>query len=150
MRLHETSPDEPLIAAEYARLSLLLDRNRDEGRRLAKEAFDKAPTEPPCAVAQALFLNLEGRTADGIAILQKLPPEKLHDPRLALYLAVLLLNDGKPEAARASIDEANSGFVFPEEKKLLEEAVQKHPPVPSPSTTPQTSPNASPSRLVLS
>ena len=57
MRLHETSPDEPLIAAEYARLSLLLDRNREEGRRVAKEAFDQAPTEPPCAVAQALFLN---------------------------------------------------------------------------------------------
>jgi len=150
MRLHETSPDEPLIAAEYARLSLLLDRNRDEGRRVAKQAFDQAPTEPPCAVAQALFLNLEGRTADGIAILQKLPSEKLHDSRLALYLAVLLLNDGKPEAAHNFIDEANSGFVFPEEKKLLEEAVQKHPLVPSPSPTPQSSPNTSPSRPVLS
>jgi Tfp pilus assembly protein PilF len=150
MRLHETSPDEPLISAEYARLSLLLDRNRDEGRRVAKEAFDQAPTEPPCAVTQALFLNSDGHAADGIAILQKLPPEKLHDPRLALYLAVLLLNDGKPEAAREFIDEANSGFVFPEEKKLLEEAVQKHPLVPSPSTTPQPSPNASPSRPVLS
>ena len=150
MRLHETSPDEPLISAEYARLSLLLDRNRDEGRRVAKEAFDQAPTEPPCAVTQALFLNSDGHAADGIAILQRLPPEKLHDPRLALYLAVLLLNDGKPEAAREFIDEANSGFVFPEEKKLLEEAVQKHPLVPSPSTTPQPSPNASPSRPVLS
>jgi predicted Zn-dependent protease len=144
MRLHETSPDEPLIAAEYARLSLLLDRNRDEGRRVAKEAFDQAPTEPPCAVAQALFLNLDGHTADGIAILQKLPPEKLHDPRVALYLAVLLLNDEKPEPAREFIDEANSGFVFPEEKKLLEEAVEKHPLVPSPSTTPQPSPSVSP------
>ena len=150
MRLHETSPDEPLIAAEYARLSLLLDRNREEGRRVAKEAFGQAPTEPPCAVAQALFLNSEGRTADGIAILQKLPPEKLRDPRVALYLAVLLLNDGKPEAAREFIDEANSGFVFPEEKKLLEDAVQKHPPVPSPSPTPQPSPTVSPSKAVLS
>ena len=150
MRLHETSPNEPLIAAEYARLSLLLDRNRDEGRRVAKEAFDQAPTEPPCAVAQALFLSSEGHAADGIAILQKLPPEKLHDPRVALYLAVLLLNDGKPEAAREFIDEANSGFVFPEEKKLLEEALQKHPLVPSPSSTPPPSPNASPARPVLS
>ncbi len=150
MRLHETSPDEPLIAAEYARLSLLLDRNREEGRRVAKEAFDQSPTEPPCAVAEALFLNAEGRTADGIAILQKLPPEKLHDPRVALYLAVLLLNDGKPDAAREFIDEANSGFVFPEEKKLLEEAVQKHPLFPSPSPTPQSSSTVSPSKPVLS
>lgn len=144
MRLHETSPDEPLIAAEYARLSLLLDRNREEGRRVAKEAFDQSPTEPPCAVAQALFLNSEGRTADGIAILQKLPPEKLHDPRVALYLALLLLNDGKSDAAREFVEEANSGFVFPEEKKLLEEALQKHPVAPSPSPTPQPSPTVSP------
>jgi predicted Zn-dependent protease len=144
MRLHETSPDEPLIAAEYARLSLLLDRNREEGRRVAKEAFDQSPTEPPCAVAQALFLNSEGRTADGIAILQKLPPEKLHDPRVALYLALLLLNDGKSDAASEFIAEANSGFVFPEEKKLLEEALQKHPLAPSPSPTPQPSPTVSP------
>ncbi len=144
MRLHDTSPDEPLIAAEYARLSLLLDRNRDEGRRVAKQAFDQAPSEPPCAVAQALFLNSEGHAADGIAILQKLPPEQLHDPRVALYLAVLLLNDGQPEAARAFIDAANAGFVFPEEKKLLEEAIQKHSLLPSPSATPQPSPQASP------
>jgi hypothetical protein len=150
MRLHETSPDEPLIAAEYARLSFLLDRNREEGRRVAKEAFDQATTEPPCAVAQALFLNSEGHAADGIAILQKLPPEKLHDPRVALYLAVLLLNDGKSEAAREFIEEANSGFVFPEEKNLLEEAEQKHPVAPSPSPTPQPSPVMSPSRPVLS
>jgi predicted Zn-dependent protease len=148
MRLHETSPDEPLIAAEYARLSLLLDRNRDEGRRAAKEAFDQAPTEPPCAVAQALFLNLDGRTADGIAILQKLPAEKLHDPRLALYLAVLLLNGGKAEAAREFIDEANSGFVFPEEKELLEEALQKHPPAAAPPGSP--APSAVPSPAAMS
>jgi hypothetical protein len=63
---------------------------------------------------------------------------------------VLLLNDGKPEAAREFIDEANSGFVFSEEKKLLEEALQKHPLVPSPSSTPPPSPNASPARPVLS
>jgi predicted Zn-dependent protease len=150
MRLHETSPDEPLIAAEYARLSLLLDRNRDEGHRVAKEAFDQAPTEPPCAVAQALFLNLDGRTADGIAILQKLPPEKLHDPRLALYLAVLLLNEGKPEAAREFIDEANSGFVFPEENELLEEALQKHPPPVAPPGSPAPSAIPSPAGMSAS
>jgi len=144
MRLHETSPDEPLIAAEYARLSILLDRNTEEGWRVAKEAFAQAPTEVPCAVAQALSLNSQGRAADGVAILQKLPPDKLHDPRVALYLAVLLINDGKVDAAHQFINEANSGFVFPEEKKLLEEALQKQQSVPSPSTTPQPSPNASP------
>ena len=149
MRLHETSPEEPLIAAEYARLSMILDRNPSEGQRVAKEAFDQAPTEPPCVVAQALSLNSQGRTPDGIAILQKLAPEKLHDARVALYLAVLLLDDGKADAAHEFIDAANSGFVFPEEKKLLQETLQKQssstPATPTPSPTISPSPaNSSP------
>jgi Tfp pilus assembly protein PilF len=141
MRLHETSPEEPLIAAEYARLSIILDRNQSEGQRVAKEAFDQAPTEPPCVVAQALSLNSQGRTPEGIMILQKLPPEKLHDARVALYLAVLLLSDGKADAAHEFIDAANSGFVFPEEKKLLQEALQKQ--SSSTSATPAPSPTIS-------
>jgi len=138
MRLHETSPEEPLIASEYARLSIILDRNQSEGQRVAKEAFDQAPTEPPCVVAQALSLNSQGRIPQGIAILQKLAPEKLHDARVALYLAVLLLNDGKADAAHEFIDAANSGFVFPEEKKLLHEALEKQ--SSSTSATPAPSP----------
>lgn len=141
MRLHETSPEEPLIAAEYARLSIILDRNQSEGKRVAKEAFDQAPTEPPCVVAQALSLNSQGRTPEGIVILQKLPPEKLHDARVALYLAVLLVSDGKADAAHEFIDAANSGFVFPEEKKLLQEALQKQ--SSSTSATPAPSPTIS-------
>ena len=141
MRLHETSPEEPLIAAEYARLSIILDRNQSEGQRVAKEAFDQAPTEPPCVVAQALSLNSQGRTPEGIVILQKLPPEKLHDARVALYLAVLLVNDGKADAAHEFIEAANSGFVFPEEKKLLQEALQKQ--SSSTSATPAPSPTIS-------
>jgi predicted Zn-dependent protease len=142
MRLHETSPEEPLIAAEYARLSIILDRNTGEGQRVAKEAFDQAPTEPPCVVAQALSLNSQGRTPDGISVLQKLAPEKLHDARVALYLAVLLLDDGKADAAHEFADAANSGFVFPEEKKLLQEALQKQ--SRSTSSTPTPSPTISP------
>ena len=98
---------------------------------------------PPCVVAEALSLNSQGRTPDGIAVLQKLPPEKLQDARVALYLAVLLLDDGKADAAHEFIDAANSGFVFPEEKKLLQEALQKQ--SSSTSSTPTPSPTISPS-----
>ena len=144
VRLHETSPEEPLIAAEYARLSIILDRNQTEGQRVAKEAFDQAPTEPPCVVAQALSLNSQGRTPEGIVILQKLPPEKLHDARVALYFAVLLLNDGKADAAHEFIEAANSGFVFPEEKKLLQEALQKQSSITSATPAPSPTISASP------
>ncbi|HEY4757786.1 MAG TPA: hypothetical protein VIH43_04450, partial [Chthoniobacterales bacterium] len=126
------------------RLSILLDRNPDEGRRVAKETFDEAPAEPACVVAQALSLHSQGRTAEGIVVLQKLPVDKLHDPRVALYLAVLLLNDSKPDAAREFIDAANSGFVFPEEKKLLQEALQKQQSVAVPSPPSALTPTPAP------
>jgi len=87
--LHEASPNEPILGAEYARLSILLDRNTKEGQRVAQEAFDQAPSEPLCAIAQALSLRSLGRPTDGIDLLRKLPPEKLHEPHTAVYTAVL-------------------------------------------------------------
>ncbi len=137
MRLHETSPNEPILAAEYARLSLLLERNIAEGERVAKEAFEQAPDEPGCAIAQALSLYAQGRTGEDVAVLKKLRPEKLHEPHHAVYAAILLLDENQPDAAREFIDAANAGPLFVEEKKMLEEAVGKamaaNTPAPSPA-----------------
>jgi predicted Zn-dependent protease len=148
MRLHETSPNEPIIAAEYARLALLLERNIPEGERVAKEAFDQAPEEPACAIAQALSLYSQGRTGEGVEVLKKLPAEKLHEPHHAVYAAVLLLDANQPEAAREFIDAANAGPLFSEEKKMLEDAVEKAAaaasPAPTALPTTSVSPAASP------
>ncbi len=142
MRLHETSPNEPIIAAEYARLSLLLERNIDEGQRVAKEAFEQAPGEPACAIAQALSLYSQGRTGEGVEVLKKLPTNKLHEPHHAVYAAILLLDENQPDAAREFIEAANAGPLFPEEKKMLQELMQK--PQPAASATP-SAPASSPS-----
>lgn len=139
MRLHETSPNEPGLAAEYARLSLILQRDVAEGHRLAKEAIDQAPNDILCIATQALSLDLLGRAAEGIDLLQKVPQEKLHEPRVAVYAAVLLLDNNQRERAREFIDAANAGPILPEERKLLEEALQKSQPSPAPS--PETTPN---------
>ena len=143
MRLHETSPNEPLIAAEYARLSILLERNVTEGQRVAKEAFDQAPNEPACAIAQALSLYSQGRTGEGVEVLKKLPPEELHEPHHAVYAAILLLDENRSDDAHEFIDAANAGPLFSEEKKLLEEAVQKAPPASSSVPSPPISPTPS-------
>jgi len=152
MRLHEASPDEPLLAAEYARLSLALDRNAKEGQRVAQEAFEQAPGEPLCVATQALSLHSLGRAAEGIELLRKLSPEKLHEPHTAVYAAVLLLDQGQFDAAREFVDSANAGSVYAEEKKLLQEALQKAqsiqapaPATQAPAPSPSASANAMPS-----
>jgi hypothetical protein len=66
-----------------------------------------------------------------------LPPEGLHDPHAAVYAAILLLDENDVAAAQEYIAAAQAGPIFPEEKKLLEEALAK---TKSPSSTPSPTP----------
>jgi Tfp pilus assembly protein PilF len=135
-RLHETSPGEPGIAANYARLALLLDQNASEGHRIAKEAYDRAPTDVNCAVTYAFSLYGLGRTAAGLDIIKKLPADQLHESHAAAYVAVLLIDENQLAPAKEYIDAARHGLLFVEEKKLLDEALAKiNAPAPSPSAS---------------
>lgn len=146
-RLHESSPNEPRAAANYARLALFVEQNTKEGQRVAREAFELAPNDTNCAVTYAFSLYTSGRTAQGIEILKKLNPEQLHEPHAAIYTAVLLLDDNQPDVAKEYIETSKKGAIFPEEKKLLDEAISKvsNPLVPTP--TPASSPLPAPSPL---
>ena len=142
-RLHESSPNEVSVAADFARLALLLDQNTVEAQRVAKEAYERAPTEVNAAMTYAFSLYGLGRSAEGIEIMKRLPVEGLHDPHAAVYAAVLLLAENQIAAAQEYLSAARDGPIFPEEKKLLDEAIAKanataRPPAsaPSPTSTP--------------
>jgi predicted Zn-dependent protease len=142
-RLHESSPHEIGLAADYARFGLLLDQNIAEAQRVAKETYEQAPTEVNAAMTYAFSLYGLGRTAEGIEIMRKLPREGLHDPHAAVYAAVLLLDDNQIAAAQEYVSAALSGGIYPEEKKLLDEATVKadsmsehQSPTPTPLATP--------------
>jgi thioredoxin-like negative regulator of GroEL len=140
-RLHENSPNEPGLAANCARLALLVDQNPAEGHRLAKETYDRAPDDVNVAMTYAFSLYTLGRTAEGVEIMNKLPPDDVHDPHAAVYAALLLLDENQAPAAQDYIFAAQAGPIFPEEKKLLDEALAKaKSTVPSPSPTPSPKP----------
>ena len=140
-RLHENSPNEPPLAANYARLALHVDQNPAEGHRLAKETYDRAPDDVNVAMTYAFSLYMLGRTAEGVDIMKKLPPEGVHDPHAAVYAAVLLLDENQAPAAQEYIFAAQAGPIFPEEKKLLDEAIAK---AKSPTTAPSVAPSPTP------
>jgi predicted Zn-dependent protease len=136
-RLHESSPNEPAAAATYARFALLVDQNPAEGHRVAKETYDRAPGDINAAMTYAFSLYGLGRTAEGIEIIKKLPPEGMHDPHAAVYAAILFLDENQIAAAQEYIAAAQAGPIFPEEKMLLDEAIAKaSSAIPSPSPTP--------------
>src|SRR3954464_4041070 len=133
-RLYETSPTEPGVAANYARLALLVDQNPADGHRVAKETYEHAPDDVNVAMTYAFSLYGLGRTAEGVEIIKKLPPEGVHDPHAAVYAAVLLLDENDAAAAQQYISAAQAGPIYPEEKKLLDEAVAKARPSPTPAS----------------
>ena len=75
--------------------------------------------------------------------MKKLPTDGLHDPHAAVYAAVLLLDETQVAAAQEYIAAAQAGPIFPEEKKLLDEAIAKATP-PAPSPSPAITPSATP------
>ena len=77
MRLHETSPEEPLIAAEYARLSIILDRNQSEGQRVAKEAFDRSADRAALRRCPSAFSKFAGSNSGRNRDLAKTPAREI-------------------------------------------------------------------------
>jgi hypothetical protein len=124
-RLRETSPNEAPITADLARLGLNLGKNTERSGQLAKEAYDRAPKEVNCAVTYAFSLSRLGRNADGLAVIQDLSPDPLHDQHAAVYVALLLAEAGQVDGAQDYIAAAENGKIYPEEKKLLDEAKTK-------------------------
>ena len=141
-RLHESSPNEAPITADLARLGLNLGENTESSHQLAKEAYDRAPNDVNCAVTYAFSLHRLGRNAEALAIIQSLPPERLHDAHAAVYVALVLVEGNELKGAKDYIAAAENGKLYPEEKKLLEEAKTKliaASAIPSPAESPPPS-----------
>ncbi len=141
-RLHESSPNEPGITADLARLGLNIDQNTKQAQLLARQAYDQAPNDVNCAVTYAFSLYSLGRTTEGLDIIKKLPPEKLHDPHAAVYVATLLVDENQMDAAREYVQAASHDHLYIEEKKLLEETRAK---IAAAAASPTPAPSASPS-----
>jgi thioredoxin-like negative regulator of GroEL len=145
-RLHEASPNEIGITTNLARLGLNIDQNTKQAQQLAKQAYEHSPDDVSCAVTYAFSLYAQGRTTEGLEVLQKLPPEALHESHAAIYAAVLLLDENQTDGAKEYIQVAKRGPLYAEEKRLLEDELAKIAGVsPSPTPSPSPSPIPSPS-----
>src|SRR6267142_2217060 len=142
-RLHDASPNEIGITANLARLGLNIDQNTKQSQELARQAYERAPDDVSCAVTYAFSLYAQGRTTEGLEILQKLPPEALHESHAAVYAAVLLLDVNQTDGAKEYIQVAKRGPIYAEEKRVLEDELAKIAGV-SPSPTPSPSPSPTP------
>jgi Tfp pilus assembly protein PilF len=122
------APNDIIAQNNLAATSLLLKLNLSKAHALAKEVFTQHPNEaivPSTYATYAFSLHLQGRTQEGLAVLQKLKPEALDTPSVALYYGLLLSATGETNKAGKYLDIARRSDLLPEEKALAAEAVKQ-------------------------
>ncbi|HAO78388.1 MAG TPA: hypothetical protein DCQ92_05310 [Verrucomicrobia subdivision 3 bacterium] len=106
--------------------SLLLKTNLPQAYKWAEEVYARKTNDLFVASTYAFALHLQGRTKDGLAIMQKLDGRSLEQPAAALYYGLLLNATGATNAAARFLKIAKTNRQWlPEEKRLLRDAGQE-------------------------
>lgn len=118
--LLESKPNAAVVKNNVAALGLLLGRDAEKCQRLAREVYLAATNNSTAASTHAFALHKQGKSAEGLSILQSQPEAELRRPGIATYHAVLLAANGRQAEALAFVDLAEKGPLLPEEKALLD------------------------------
>jgi len=106
----------------FATCSMLLRVNLAKAHEIARDLYRTQPKDAIVASTYAYSLHLQGRTKDGLGVLQSLKPESTEIPSVALYYGVLLSASGHPAEAERFLARVGSAPLLPEERELLVEA----------------------------
>ncbi len=131
-RIIELEPESELMRNNYAMLSLLLRSNTERAFQMAEDAYKAKPDNPALASTYACALWTHNKPAEALAIMQKIPADKLLIPPLAAWYGIILAANGDHSKAAHYLDLGETANLLPEERKLLQQARDM--------TTAQTSP----------
>jgi|GEM_PF-2729052 len=118
-KIHQKNPADFGTANNVAALSLLLGLDLRAATSLAGENYQRQPGNPAFVSTYAFALERSGKAAEGLALIEKLPPQVLSRPDISLYHAVLLRACGQEEKARKLAGKLDKSRFLPEEAGLL-------------------------------
>ena len=118
----KTNPSDISAKNNLAMLALLLNAQELKPHVLAHDVYLKAPTNPAYVSTYAFSLHLQDRNADALKVFERLKPNELEDPAVAVYYALVLQAAGNHERARKYLDLAVRARLLPEERKLVAQA----------------------------
>jgi predicted Zn-dependent protease len=110
------------IKNNLAMTALLLDSPELKPHDLAREIYQKAPTNAAYSSTYAFSLHLQKQDTEALQVMQQLPPSALEDPSIAGYYGLILKATGDRTKAAAYLNWAFKSTLLPEEKKLFETA----------------------------
>lgn len=120
-KLVDFNRDDLIAKNNLAAVSLLLNSQTNQAHQFAREVYQRATTNAVFASTYAYSLYLQGRGAEGVAVLSALKPAQLEIPGVALYYGALQ-SATAPDRARRYLDLAGRGKLLPEETNLLANA----------------------------
>jgi predicted Zn-dependent protease len=123
--LANRDPKDVQAVNDLAATSMLLKVNLPEAYQLAREIYTNHPTEPFIVSTYAYSLHLQGRSKEALGAMEKLKPEALEQPAVALYYGLLLNFSDKTNEAQKYFTLAGKANLLPEEKNLLATAAGK-------------------------
>ena len=119
-KLLSNFPQNAVFKNNLAATCLLLKTNLPQACQWAREVYAGNTNSPDAASTYAYALYLQGRTKDGLAVMQKLDASLQQQPDAALYYAVLLAASGATNEAAFYLKIARTKTQWlPEEKRLL-------------------------------
>jgi hypothetical protein len=121
----DLDPSDPTKKNNCAFLSLLTSGASERSERLAQEATNANPQVPEWAATYAYALHLAGKESEAKKVMEKLSPEALGRPGIALYYAVVLAANGDTTRAKESLANLNPKGMLPEEKKLAADLAEQ-------------------------
>jgi len=93
-----------------------------KAHEMARAAYTRFPSNEAFASTYAYSLHLQGKTKDGLKVLEFLKPAQLEQPGVAVYYGALLAANGDGSRVKQYLAIAEAGQLLPEERAIAERA----------------------------
>lgn len=123
-RALELDPGDKVALNNLALYTLLLHGDVDAASRHAAAVYQSNPSNAVFSSTWAFALHAQGKTAEGLRVLNTLPEKDLRHPALAAYRGILLAATGDTAAATGCLELAKTATLLPEERELVEAALR--------------------------
>jgi predicted Zn-dependent protease len=116
------SPSDLSMKNNLAMTALLLDAQELKPHELARQVYEKVPTNAAYASTYAFSLLLQKKNAEALKVFEQLKPQDLQLPAIAGYYGLVLKATGNTAKAKPYLEWAFKSPLLPEERKLFEKA----------------------------
>jgi len=116
------SPSDLAMKNNLAMTALLLDAQELKPHELAREVYEKIPTNAAYVSTYAVSLHMQKKDAEALKVIERLKPQELKNPSIAGYYGLILKATGNGAKAKTYLELASKARLLPEEKKLFDRA----------------------------